>query len=249
MVVLKNPREIILMKDAGKISAMALTLAGELVTPGITTKEIDTKVRELIVKHGAKPSFLNYSGYPASICISINDEVIHGIPSNKREIKNGDIVSIDVGACYKGYHGDNAATFPAGDISAEAKKLIDVTRQSLNMAIAAAIPGNRIGDISFAVSEYVESFGFKVVKKFVGHGVGAKLHEEPDVPNFGKPGRGVRLVPGMTIAIEPMINQLDDDVYILDDGWTVLTTMGGLSAHFEHTIAITEDGATILTQL
>lgn len=234
------------MREACRISARALQLAGEAVQPGVTTGEIDRLVRKYIESEGATPSFLGYGGFPGSACISVNDEVIHGIPG-KRVIHAGDIVSVDVGAHFNGYHGDNAATFGAGDISPEARALMDATRESLQEGIRAAKAGNRIGDIGAAVQRYVEVRGYSVVRQFVGHGVGTNLHEDPSVPNFGTPGRGPRLLPGMTIAIEPMINQGTCDVRTLKDGWTVVTKDGKLSAHFEHTVAITADGPVILT--
>ena len=247
MITIKNRRELALMREACIISARALKLAGEAVEPGVTTGEIDTLVRKFIESQGAKPSFLGYGGFPGSACISINETVIHGIP-DKRVIQAGDIVSVDVGAYMNGYHGDNAATFAAGDVSQEAKALMDATRESLYEGIAAAVAGNRIGDIGAAVQRYVEVRGYSVVRQFVGHGVGTDLHEDPSVPNFGTPGRGPRLLPGMTLAIEPMINAGSPDVKILGDGWTTVTTDGKLSAHFEHTVAITPDGPVILTK-
>ncbi|MBQ3498210.1 MAG: type I methionyl aminopeptidase [Clostridia bacterium] len=247
MIVLKTNRELSLMREACRISAGALRVAGEAVQPGVTTEEIDRIAYEYIIKQGAKPNFLNYNGFPATACISINDEVIHGIPSKKRVIKEGDIVSIDLGAVLDGYNGDNAATFAAGKISPEAERLINTTRESLYKGIAAAVAGGRIGDISSAVQTYCEERGFSVVRDFVGHGIGAKLHEDPGVPNYGTPGRGVRLLPGMTLAIEPMINMGGYEVRQLSDGWTIKTKDGGLSAHFEHTVAITADGPKILT--
>lgn len=248
MVVLKTVRELQLMQHACKISAQALELAGKAVKPGVSTYDIDALIHDFIVGAGAKPSFLGYGGFPASSCISINDEIIHGIPSRKRIIQNGDIVSIDVGAFIDGYHGDNAYTFAAGDISDEAKKLLEATEQSLYEAIKVAVAGNRIGDIGHAVSQYVEDRGFSVVREYVGHGVGRDLHEDPEVPNFGKAGHGVRLVPGMTIAIEPMINAGTSQVKRLSDNWTVVTADHSLSAHFEHTIVITADGPVIMTK-
>ena len=218
-----------------------------MVEPGVTTGEIDRAVKKFILSHGAKPSFLGYGGFPGSACISINDQVIHGIPGG-RVIQAGDIVSVDVGAFIGGFHGDNAATFAAGEVSPEAQRLMDATRRSLELGIEAAVPGNRIGDIGFAVQSYIESQGFSVVREFVGHGVGRDLHEEPEVPNYGRPGHGARLVPGMTIAIEPMVNQKGYQVEVLGDGWTTVTKDGGLSAHFENTIAITESGPVILTR-
>lgn len=248
MIVLKTTRELTLMREACRISAGALRVAGEAVKPGVTTAEIDKIAYDYIISQGAKPSFLNYEGFPATACISINNEVIHGIPGKKRVLKEGDIVSIDLGATINGYHGDNAATFACGKISDEAQRLIDTTRESLYEGIKAAKFGNRVGDIGYAVQQYVEARGYSVVREFVGHGVGASLHEAPEVPNYGTAGRGVRLVPGMTIAIEPMINLGQPQIYVEPDGWTVKTTDGKLSAHFEHTIAITADGPVIMTE-
>ncbi len=247
MIVLKTNRELALMREACRISAGALRVAGEAVQPGVTTEEIDRIAYEYIIKQGAKPNFLNYNGFPATACISINDEVIHGIPSKKRVIQEGDIVSIDLGASINGYNGDNAATFAAGKISPEAERLINTTRESLYEGIRAAVAGGRIGDISNAVQRYCEERGFSVVRDFVGHGIGTKLHEDPSVPNYGTPGRGVRLLPGMTLAIEPMINMGGYEVRQLSDGWTIKTKDASLSAHFEHTVAITTDGPKILT--
>lgn len=249
MIVLKSSRELELMKEACQISAEALMVAGEAVKPGVSTKEIDEIAYKFIKKYGATPNFLNYGGFPATACISINDEVIHGIPKADRIIKDGDIVSIDLGAAKNGYNGDNAATFAAGTCSPEAKRLMDTTRESLYKGIEQAVPGNRIGDIGFAVQSYCEERGFGVVRDFVGHGVGTKLHEEPSVPNFGHAGRGIRLLPGMTLAIEPMINLGTYKVKQLSDGWTVKTADGKLSAHFEHTVAITSNGPVILTKV
>ncbi len=247
MVSLKTARELSLMKDACRISAEALRAAGEAVKPGISTLEIDTIVRQYIEKQGATPSFLGYGGFPASACISVNNVVIHGIPKPTTVLKDGDIVSIDTGACYRGYHGDNAYTFPCGSISAEAQRLLDATRESLYEGIKQATVGNRIGDIGSEVQEYVEARSYSVVRKYVGHGVGAKLHEDPNVPNYGTKGKGIRLLPGMTIAIEPMVNEGTHHTRVLGDKWTVVTVDGRLSAHFEHTIAITPDGPKILT--
>ena len=248
MVVLKTARELSVMREACRISAKALQLAGKAVEPGVTTAEIDRIAEAYIRSEGAVPNFKNYNGYPATICISINNEVIHGIPSKKRVIKAGDIVSIDLGAMFEGYHGDNAATFAAGDISKEAQRLLDVTKQSLYEGIAAAVAGNRIGDISCAVQSHVEKNGYSVVRDYVGHGIGTKLHEAPEVANFGRAGHGIRLVPGMTLAIEPMVNEGRFQVDVMPDGWTVLTQDGSLSAHFEHTVAITADGPMIMTK-
>ncbi|MEE0856256.1 MAG: type I methionyl aminopeptidase [Ruminococcus sp.] len=247
MVSIKTARELSKMKDACKISAEALRAAGEAVRPGITTLEIDIIVRQYIEKQGATPSFLGYGGFPASVCISVNNVVIHGIPSKNTVLKEGDIVSVDVGAYYRGFHGDNAYTFPCGKISAEAQALLDATKESLFEGIKQACPGNRVGDIGSAVQKYVEARSYSVVRDFVGHGVGAKLHEDPSVPNYGTPGRGPRLLPGMTIAIEPMVNQGAYQVKVLDDEWTTVTLDGKLSAHFEHTVAITPDGPRIMT--
>lgn len=247
MIVLKTGRELKIMKEACSISAGALEVAGKAVEPGVTTAEIDRLVEEYIRRRGGEPNFKNYEGYPATACISINNEVIHGIPSEKRKLRAGDIVSIDLGAKFDGYHGDNAATFACGDVSPEAKRLMDTTRESLYEGIRAACAGGRIGDIGHAVQSYVEARGYSVVRQFVGHGVGTHLHEAPEVPNFGIPGRGIRLMPGMTIAIEPMVNAGGYDVKVQPDGWTVLTKDGSLSAHFEHTIVITADGPKIMT--
>lgn len=247
MIVLKTGRELNIMKEACRISAGALQTAGKAVEPGVTTAEIDRLAEEYIRSQGGEPNFKNYEGYPATACISINNEVIHGIPSAKRKLRAGDIVSIDLGAKFDGYHGDNAATFACGDVSDEAKRLMDATRESLYEGIKAARAGGRIGDIGHAVQAYVEARGYTVVRQFVGHGVGTHLHEAPEVPNFGTPGRGVRLIPGMTIAIEPMVNAGAAGVEVQPDGWTVLTKDGSLSAHFEHTVAITADGPKIMT--
>lgn len=248
MVVLKTGRELKIMREACRISAEALKLAGSAVEPGVTTAELDKIAEKYILSQGAVPNFKNYNGYPATACISINNEVIHGIPSKKRVIQAGDIVSIDLGAKFEGYHGDNAATFACGDVSAEAKRLMDTTRESLYEGIAAAVSGGRLGDIGAAVQQYVEKRGYSVVRQFVGHGIGTQLHEAPEVPNFGTHGRGIRLMPGMTLAIEPMVNMGVSEVKVMPDGWTVLTKDGSLSAHFEHTIVITPDGPQIMTK-
>ena len=247
MIQLKNKSELERMRKACQISAQALQVAGEANKVGMTTLELDRIIHRFIVSQGAKPSFLGYGGFPGTACISVNNEVIHGIPSSARVLNEGDIVSVDVGAFYDGFHGDNAATFAVGTVSPEAQKLLDVTRDSLYKGIEAAIAGNRIGDIGCAVQTYVEENGFAVVRQYIGHGVGHELHEDPEVPNFGRAGRGVRLLPGMTIAIEPMVNAVGEGVRVLDDDWTVVTKSGSLSAHFEHTIAITEHGPVILT--
>ena len=247
MVVIKSSRELQKMKDACRISANALVVAGKAVEPGVSTLEIDTIVRKYIEKEGATPSFLGYGGFPASACISVNNVVIHGIPSKKQILKEGDIVSVDVGAFFDGFHGDNAYTFKCGRVSPEAEALLKATEESLYEGIKQAKAGNRVGDIGSAVQKYVESRSYSVVRDFVGHGVGAKLHEEPSVPNYGTPGRGVRLIPGMTIAIEPMVNVGDYKVKVLSDEWTTVTADGSLAAHFEHTVAITSDGPRIMT--
>lgn len=249
MIVLRTAKEIEAMRKACIISAEALKVAGEAVKPGVTTYEIDRIAYNYIKKQGAEPNFLHLYGFPATACISINDEVIHGIPSKTRVLKEGDIVSIDLGAKVDGYNGDNAATFACGEISAEAKRLCDTTEESLYKGIEQAVAGNRIGDIAYAVQSYCEERGFSVVREYTGHGVGTALHEDPSVPNFGTPGRGQRLLPGMTIAIEPMINQGGKAIKCLPDGWTVKTLDGKLSAHFEHTVAITKNGPLILTKL
>ncbi len=248
MISLKTAHDVELMRKAGKITAAARALAGKMVKPGVSTRAIDRAVRDFIQSQGAKPSFLNYNGFPGSACISINNEIIHGIPGH-RIIKSGDIVSVDVGAYIGGFHGDCAATYIAGEVSDEAKKLIEVTRQSFFEGIKFARAGNRVGDISHAVQEYAESFGFSVVREYVGHGVGSKLHEEPEVPNYGAAGHGPRLVPGMTIAVEPMINLGTADIKVLKDGWTVETADGKYSAHYENTILITKGDPEILTPI
>lgn len=251
MIQLKTPEQIEIMKVAGRITGETLLMAKELIREGITTKEIDDKINHYIKKCGARPTFLGYGGFPGSACISINNEVIHGIPSRKRILKNGDIVKIDVGAEWHGFTGDSAATFAVGQISEDAQKLIDVTRESFFKAIEALenTPNPRVGDIGYAVQSYVEANGFSVVRDFVGHGVGAHLHEDPNVPNYGTQGRGVRLYPGMTLAIEPMVNQGTHLVKMLSDGWGVVTADGKLSAHYEHSIAMTDNGIILLTKV
>ena len=247
MIIVKNSEQLILMKRAGVITAEALLVAKELIKPGVSTKEIDTKIRRYIEKCGATPSFLGYGGFPGSACISINDEVIHGIPSDKVILKEGDIVKIDVGARYRGYNGDSARTFPVGKVSDEALRLISVTERSFYEAMKVAKHGNRVGDIGAAIENFVISNGFSVVKEFVGHGVGRELHEDPQVPNYGTAGRGARLYSGMTLAIEPMVNAGGERVRVLKDGWTVETLDGSLSAHYENSIAITDGDPIILT--
>lgn len=246
MIKIKSRKEIELMRRAGKITAAARALAGEMVTPGVTTREIDKAVHDFILKQGAIPTFLNYNGYPASVCVSVNNEVIHGIPGS-RKLCEGDVVSIDVGATKDGYVGDCAATFIAGKGSPEAERLIEVTKQSFFEGIKYARTGYRVSDISNAVQRYVEENGFSVVRDYVGHGVGSTMHESPEVPNFGKPGRGPRLLAGMTIAVEPMVNAGAYGVRVLSDDWTVVTLDGSLSAHYENTILITNSEPEILT--
>ena len=246
MIIVKSEREIELMRRAGKITAAARALAGEMVKPGVTTREIDKAVFHFIRSQGAEPSFLNYNGYPASVCVSVNDEIIHGIPG-PRVLKEGDIVSLDAGVIYKGYHSDAARTHAVGTISPEAQKLIDVTRQSFFEGIKFAKAGNHLNDISSAIQAYAESFGYGVVRDLVGHGIGTHLHEEPEVPNFAQKRKGIKLVPGMTLAVEPMINIGTPNVVWMDDDWTVVTKDHSLSAHYENTILITEGEPEILS--
>lgn len=245
-IVIKSAREIELMRVAGRITAGARTIARQGIAAGVTTKELDREIHRYIVKNGATPTFLNYGGFPASACISVNDEVIHGIPG-ARVIHDGDIVSVDVGAKINGFTGDCAGTYPCGEITPEAQDLIAVTRQSFFEGIKFARVGYRVSDIGHAIQEYVESHGYSVVRSYVGHGVGAQLHEEPEIPNYGEPGHGPRLVKGMTIAIEPMVNAGTFDVRVLDNEWTVVTADGKLSAHYENTILITDGEPEILT--
>ena len=247
MIPVKNAHELEQMRRACRISALALKAAGEAIEAGSTAADLDKIIYDTIVRHGARPNFKGLYGFPGSACISVNDQVIHGIPSKKVVIRPGDIVSIDTGAAIDGFNGDNAFTFGCGKIDSEAARLLEVTRESLYRGIAAAVSGNRIGDIGAAVQAFVEDNGFSVVRSYVGHGVGRELHEDPEVPNFGKAGRGPRLVCGMTLAIEPMVNQNSHVVKTLSDGWTVVTADGGLSAHFEHTVAVTAKGPEILT--
>lgn len=247
MIILKSAKEIDLMKESGKIAARALKLAGEAVAPGVTTEYIDELVGKYLVSQGATSSSLGYGGFPKNCCISVNNEVIHGISSDKKILKNGDIVSIDICSKFKGFHTDNAYTFPCGEVSKNAEDLMAATKESLYAGIKAAKVGSRIGDISSAVERYVTSRGYSVVKEFVGHGVGAQLHEDPSVPNYGRAGHGPRLIAGMTIAIEPMINEGTEKVNVSNDDWTVTTADGKLSAHFEKTVAITADGPIIIT--
>ena len=247
MIQLKNSAQISAMIEAGRITGEALLVAREHIREGISTKELDTVIRNYIEKCGAKPSFLGYGGFPGSACISINDEVIHGIPSSRKVLREGDIVKIDVGAFYKGFHGDSARTVAVGNVSEEAKHLIEVTRNSFFAGVAAVKAGNRMGDVGSAIQNCVEKEGFSVVRRYIGHGVGHELHESPDVPNYGTAGHGVRLCAGMTIAIEPMVNIGSEDVYELPDGWTVKTRDHSLSAHYENTVALTSEGVIITT--
>jgi methionyl aminopeptidase len=246
MIILKSSHEIDLMRRAGKITAAARALAGEMVRPGVTTQSINDEVERFIRKQGAVPSFLHYNGFPASVCISVNDEIIHGIPG-KRALHEGDIVSIDVGAYIGGFHGDCAATFPCGRVSPEAQRLIDVTRQSFFEGIRYARQGQRLQDISAAVQACAEGNGFSIVREYVGHGVGSKMHEPPEIPNYGRPGHGPRLLRGMTLAVEPMVNAGAASIVQMDDGWTVRTADGKMAAHYENTILITDGEPEILT--
>ena len=247
MILIKSESEIELMRESGQITGGALRLAEESVRPGMTTKELDSLIENYIRSHGARPSFKNYNGFPAAACISVNEVVVHGIPSHNKVLKEGDIVSVDVGSYLRGYHSDAARTFAVGKISDEAQKLIGVTRQSFFEGIKYAVPGMRIGDIGYHVQQYAESFGFGVVREMVGHGVGRALHEAPDVPNYGREGHGIRLVEGMCIAVEPMITQGSFKIKTLPDGWTTVTADGKLAAHYENTLAITHDGPKLLT--
>ena len=249
MIIIKNSEQLKLMRIAGRITAEALVVAKEAIRPGMSTKELDSKIKRYIEKCGATPTFLGYNGFPGSACISINDEVIHGIPSDKVIINEGDIVKVDVGARFRGYNGDSARTFAVGKVSDEALRLISVTEQSFYEAMKVAKAGNRIGDIGHAVESFVISNGFTVVRDYTGHGVGADLHEEPEIPNHGKAGRGARLYPGMTLAIEPMVNAGGEKIKVRRDGWTVVTADGKLSAHYENSIAITESDPVILTAI
>ncbi|MBR2350948.1 MAG: type I methionyl aminopeptidase [Clostridia bacterium] len=247
MIQLKNSQQISAMMEAGRITGEALLKAREHIREGVSTYEIDKVIREYIERCGAKPSFLGYGGFPASACISINDEVIHGIPSKKRILKEGDIVKVDVGAFYKGFHGDSARTIAVGNVSAEAEKLIRVTRESFFAGVANVKIGNRLGDVGSAIQKCVENEGFSVVRRYIGHGIGRELHEQPDVPNYGTAGRGTRLCAGMVLAIEPMVNIGGEQVLEMPDGWTVKTQDHSLSAHYENTVALTSDGVVITT--
>ena len=248
-IILKTAEQIRLMKEAGRITGEAILKARDVIRPGVSTWEVDRVIHDYIVKCGAKPSFLGYAGFPGSACVSVNSEVIHGIPSRKRILEEGDLVKVDVGALYRGYHGDSAKTFAVGRVSPEATRLIERTRECFYRGVAKAVAGNRIGDVGHAVQACAEEAGFSVVREYVGHGVGSHLHEEPDVPNYGTEGRGCRLYAGMTIAIEPMVNVGGAGVRVLPDGWTVVTSDGRLSAHYEHTVAVTDDGPVLLTDV
>ena len=249
MIRIKNALQIAAMKDAGRITGEALLVARDMIRTGVSTYEIDQAIRRYIEKCGATPTFLGYGGFPASACISINDEVIHGIPSKKRILKDGDIVKIDVGATYRGYVGDSARTIPVGAVSEEAQRLMKTTRDSFFAGVEALKIGNRLGDVGAAIDAVVCKNGFSTVRRYVGHGVGIELHEQPDVPNYGTPGRGYRLCSGMTLAIEPMVNVGSFEVKELSDGWTVKTVDGSLSAHYENTVALTDNGVLILTEV
>ncbi|SFS84375.1 type I methionyl aminopeptidase [Marininema halotolerans] len=246
MIVLKSNQELEHMRAAGRIVAQTHELLKDAIRPGITTKELDRIAENFIVKNKAIPSFKGYNGFKGSVCTSVNEELVHGIPGDRR-LNDGDIISIDIGACLNGYHGDSAWTYPVGQVSETASRLLEVTEESLYKGLAEAKPGNRIGDISHAVQLLAENAGFSIVREYVGHGIGQELHEEPSIPNYGLPGKGPRLKPGMTLAVEPMVNVGTRYVRTLADNWTVVTQDGSLCAHFEHTIAITEDGHEVLT--
>lgn len=248
MISLKSEREILLMKQAGHIVELAHQAVEKAIKPGISTKELDKIAYDIIIENGAKPSFLNYNGFPASICASINEVIVHGIPSEKTILKNGDIISIDIGACYKGYHGDAARTHLCGEVSDKIKKLVEVTKQSFFEGLKYACPNNRLSDISHAIEVYAKSFGYGVVMDYTGHGVGSKLHEDPAIPNYGVPGHGPILRKGMTLAIEPMITLGTHRVKVLKDGWTAVTADKKASAHYENSIVITDNGYEILTK-
>jgi methionyl aminopeptidase len=247
-VEIKSEAELAVMRDAGRIVSEILDELEKAVAPGVSTWDLDQLAEKLIYQKGAKPAFKGYRGFPACLCASVNHEVVHGIPSKKRKLVEGDLMKLDFGVVYKGFYGDSARTVPVGKVSEQARKLIDATRESLYKGIEAMVPGNRLGDVGHAVQKHVEDRGFSVVRDFVGHGIGKALHELPQVPNFGEPGDGMRLRPGMVIALEPMVNLGTHKVEVLDDDWTAVTLDGKLSAHFEHTIAITEQGPEILTR-
>lgn len=246
MIILKSPRELAIMQEAGRLAAQVHLELAKMIQPGVTTRDLDHLAEDLIRRAGASPTFKGYHGYPASICTSINEEVVHGIPS-QRKLCEGDIIAIDLGVTYQGYIGDCAYTWPVGQVTPETEKLLTVTSQGLELAIAECYPGKHLGDVGHAVQKHVEAHGFGVVREYVGHGVGTNLHEDPQVPNFGQPGTGLQLRPGMVLAIEPMVNIGTPQVKLLSDQWTVVTADGSYSAHFEHTVAITDDGPQILT--
>jgi len=248
VIVLKSAREVALMREAGRVVVAAMRMCRDLVKPGVSTLEIDREVEALIREHGAQPAFKGYRGFPATVCVSVNEEVVHGIPAAHRRLVEGDIVGLDLGAIVEGYYADAAFTLPVGEVPDEARRLLEVTRQSLDLAIAQCRPGKRLGDVSAAVQRHVEAAGFGVVRAFVGHGIGRELHEDPQVPNFGEPGKGPVLRAGMVLAIEPMVTMGHWDVRVLADRWTAVTEDGSLAAHFEHTVAITEAGPDVLTR-
>ncbi len=247
-VEIKSREEIALMREAGRIVCEILDELEKAVAPGVTTWELDALSEKLIYQKGAKPAFKGYHGFPACLCASINHEVLHGIPSKKRKLQEGDLMKLDFGVVYRGFFGDSARTVPVGKVTPEAQALVNATRESLNKGIQAMVVGNRIGDIGHAVQRYVEARGYSVVRDFTGHGIGRHLHEKPEVPNYGQPGSGMKLRPGMVLAVEPMVNQGTSDVVVLDDDWTAITVDNKLSAHFEHTVLITEGGPEILTR-
>jgi methionyl aminopeptidase len=248
MIILKSPKELARMREAGRIVAMVLAELRERIKPGVITAELDALVYELITKRKAFPSFKGYRGFPASLCVSVNEEVVHGIPG-KRVLREGDIVSLDVGAIYRGYHGDAAITVGVGEIDEVAQRLIKAAEGALLAGIAAMRPGKRVGDVSWAIQTFAESRGYSVVREYTGHGIGRRMHEDPQIPNFGKPGKGARLKPGMTFALETMLNMGDWETIVLENGWTVITQDRKLSAHFEHTVAVTDGEPEILTKI
>ncbi|KAB7704630.1 type I methionyl aminopeptidase [Bacillus aerolatus] len=247
MIICKTPREIEIMKEAGRIVALAHKELQQFISPGISTKKLDEIAEKFIRQHNAIPSFKGYNGFRGSICTSVNEELVHGIPGD-RVLKEGDIISLDIGANYRGYHGDSAWTYPVGTITSETQKLLEVTEESLFTGLEEAKPGERLSNISHAIQTYVESYGFSIVREYVGHGIGQNLHEDPQIPHYGPPGKGPKLKPGMVLAIEPMVNAGNRYVKTLEDNWTVVTQDGKMCAHFEHTIAITETGFEILTK-
>lgn len=246
MIVCKGARELDRMREANRLVSRTLDLLGAMVRPGMTTRQLDAAAEDLILGSGARPAFKGYRGFPASVCASVNNQIVHGIP-NEQPLQEGDILSLDVGVYYKGFYGDSAWTFCVGEVSPELRKLLDVTRESLYRGIEQVVVGNRISDISHRIQKYVEAYGYSVVREFVGHGIGRFLHEEPQVPNYGEPGKGPRLKPGMVLAIEPMVNSQGPGVKVLEDRWTAVTADGGYSAHFEHSVAVTENGPWILS--